>query len=81
MPYYVAEGIMSSHRYYELLYLWSSSAIYGMLHEGACNNPNDVKLANGYSRIASRPALPYLKERLVKFQCSTRPAESAFIAS
>ena len=28
--------------------------------------------------LASRPAVPYLKERLVKFQCSTRPAESAF---
>ncbi len=28
--------------------------------------------------VASRPAVRYLKERLVKFQCTTRLAESAF---
>ncbi len=31
----------------------------------------------GGRRVASRPAVRYLKEHLVKFQCRTRLAESA----
>ncbi len=29
--------------------------------------------------LASRPAVRYLKERLVKFQCSTRPMVQEFL--
>ncbi len=49
------------------------SLSFGVALHKMCRNLSTLSMP-----LASRPAVPYLKERLVKFQCSTRPAESAF---